>query len=172
MTREEAVKMLQATRLMLMDGANQPISDLYYALDMAIEALEQTEPQTEKHKCRRCLFYNISSDCYPCSECVDYSNYEPKDEPQTETEVARTIIHKMIDNTDIAEDAYPGLRQRLHGAVDEYEPQKRCDECIHFDKPYEKRDKDGILIIGVECDGMDEPCDKWTDEAQTDCPWK
>lgn len=44
MTREEAVKMLQATRLMLMDGANQPISDLYYALDMAIEALEQTEP--------------------------------------------------------------------------------------------------------------------------------
>ncbi len=47
MTREEAVKLLQATRLMLMDGANQPISDLYYALDMAIEALEQTEPQTE-----------------------------------------------------------------------------------------------------------------------------
>lgn len=44
MTRDEAVKMLQATRLMLMDGANQPISDLYYALDMAIEALEQTEP--------------------------------------------------------------------------------------------------------------------------------
>ena len=44
MTREEAVKLLQATRLMLMDGANQPISDLYYALDMAIEALEQTEP--------------------------------------------------------------------------------------------------------------------------------
>ena len=43
MTREEAVKLLQATRLMLMDGANQPISDLYYALDMAIEALEQTE---------------------------------------------------------------------------------------------------------------------------------
>ena len=47
MTRDEAVKMLQATRLMLMDGANQPISDLYYALDMAIEALEQTEPQTD-----------------------------------------------------------------------------------------------------------------------------
>ena len=45
MTREEAVKMLQATRLMLMDGANQPVSDLYYALDMAIEALEQTEPK-------------------------------------------------------------------------------------------------------------------------------
>ena len=48
MTREEAIKLLQVTRLMLMDGANQPISDLYYALDMAIEALEQTEPQTER----------------------------------------------------------------------------------------------------------------------------
>lgn len=49
MTREEAVKLLQATRLMLMDGANQPISDLYYALDMAIEALadRKTEPQTD-----------------------------------------------------------------------------------------------------------------------------
>ena len=48
MTREEAVKMLQATRLMLTDGANQPISDLYYALDMAIEALEQIEKCSEK----------------------------------------------------------------------------------------------------------------------------
>ena len=53
-----------------------------------------------------------------------------------------------------------------------WEAQKRCDECIHFDRPYTKRDKDGMLIIGVECDGMDEPCDKWTDEPQTDCPWK
>ena len=52
------------------------------------------------------------------------------------------------------------------------ETQKRCDECIHFDKPYKKRDKDGMIIIGVECDGMDEPCDKWTDEPQTDCAWR
>ena len=48
MTREEAVKMLQATRAMLVDGANQPISDLYYALDMAIEALDEADtPQTD-----------------------------------------------------------------------------------------------------------------------------
>ena len=51
---------------------------------------------------------------------------EREDEPQTETEVVRTIIHKMIDNTDLAEDAYPGLRQRLHDAVDEYEPKTDC----------------------------------------------
>jgi len=48
----------------------------------------EDEPQTEKHKCRRCLYYDISSDYYPCSECVDYSNYsgEVEDEPQTERE--------------------------------------------------------------------------------------
>ena len=59
MTRDEAVKMLQATRLMLTDGANQPISDLYYALDMAIEALEQTEP-TNSEKPNNSTGYNLS----------------------------------------------------------------------------------------------------------------
>lgn len=37
----------------------------------------------------------------------------------TDAEIAK-IIHKMIDNSDIAEDAYPGLGQKLHEAVDEY----------------------------------------------------
>ena len=70
MTREEAVKILQATRLMLMDGANQPISDLYYALDMAIEALEQTEPSNsekpnncEPKICDTCRYYNSNIPC-------------------------------------------------------------------------------------------------------------
>ena len=68
MTRDEAVKMLQATRLMLTDGANQPISDLYYALDMAIEALEQTEP---KDDCRTCKHNG------KCVDLARYCNYEP-----------------------------------------------------------------------------------------------
>ena len=70
MTREEAVKILQATRLMLMDGANQPISDLYYALDMAIEALERTEPSNsekpnncEPKICDTCRYYNSNIPC-------------------------------------------------------------------------------------------------------------
>ena len=98
MTREEAVKLLQATRLMLMDGANQPISDLYYALVMAIEALEQTDPSdSEKpNNCDTCIHNKLewySEVCDGCSK--DHSNYEPKlqgkhadmviiDEPQTE----------------------------------------------------------------------------------------
>lgn len=41
------------------------------------------------------------------------------------TELAKGIVHKMIDNSDIEEDAYPDLRQRMHEAVerlDEYYP--------------------------------------------------
>ena len=48
-----------------------------------------------------------------------------EDEPKTETEIAKAIVHKMIDNSVIAEDAYPDLRQRMHEAVerlDEYYP--------------------------------------------------
>ena len=110
MTRDEAVKMLQATRLMLMDGANQPISDLYYALDMAIEALEQTEPQT-------------------CDDCIwNVCNYNKVDWERKDTEIAKAIVHKMIDDAVIAEDAYPDLRQKMHDAVDEYEPQTERSE--------------------------------------------
>ena len=46
-------------------------------------------------------------------------------EPQTETEIAKAIVHKMIDDAVIAEDAYPDLRQKMHDAVerlDEYYP--------------------------------------------------
>ena len=52
-------------------------------------------------------------------------NVRSKDEPQTETEIAKAIVHKMIDDAVIAEDAYPDLRQRMHEAVerlDEYYP--------------------------------------------------
>ena len=81
MTRDEAVKLLQATRLMLMDGANQPISDLYYALDMAIEALEQTEPQTKCYLRTSCDHYG---DKQVCGRCREYNLYShTKTEPQT-----------------------------------------------------------------------------------------
>lgn len=34
-------------------------------------------------------------------------------------EIARQIVHDAIDNTPMAEDAYPGIKERLHKAVDE-----------------------------------------------------
>ena len=54
--------------------------------------------------------------------------HEIADAPLTDaeiTEFAKESVHKMIDNSVIAEDAYPGLRQRMHEAVerlDEYYP--------------------------------------------------
>ena len=56
-------------------------------------------------------------------------NVRSKDEPQTDTEIAKAIVHKMIDDAVIAEDAYPDLRQKMHDAVDEYEPQTE-DEIL------------------------------------------
>ena len=98
MTRDEAVKMLQATRLMLTDGANQPISDLYYALDMAIEALEQTEPtnsekpnncecepRKEQNFCGKCRYlyrdFKYGLSCYRLMDNEPCKYEERKDEP-------------------------------------------------------------------------------------------
>lgn len=55
-------------------------------------------------------------------------DYFKANTPQTDaeiTELVKGIVHKMIDDSDIAEDAYPGLTQRMHEAVeqlDEYYP--------------------------------------------------
>ena len=76
----------------------------------------------------------------------DECKYAPKDEPQTDTEIAKAIVHKMIDDAVIAEDAYPDLRQKMHDAVDEYEPQT-----------------DGYI--------SGEDFMKIFDEPQTDCAW-
>lgn len=43
MTNKEAIRHLQAARLMLLRPDGQPISDLYDALTVAIEALERSE---------------------------------------------------------------------------------------------------------------------------------
>ena len=112
----------------------------------------KTEPQTPYDNCQSCLhwvydgyWYCECNECHyepkdepqtvetmSCQECKHWDNgctadyfckYEPKDEPQTETEIARAIVHRIIDDAVIAEDAYPDLRQKMHDAVDEYEPQ-------------------------------------------------
>jgi len=43
MTNQEAIRHLKAARLMLLGKDGQPISDLYDALSIAIEALERSE---------------------------------------------------------------------------------------------------------------------------------
>ena len=48
MEKDEAIRLLQATKLMLMGKDNQPTSDLYYAIDEAIEALDKQIPRKPK----------------------------------------------------------------------------------------------------------------------------
>lgn len=47
MTKQEAIRHLEAARLMLLGKDGQPISDLYDALTVAIEALERSEDGTD-----------------------------------------------------------------------------------------------------------------------------
>ena len=47
MNKEEAIRHLEAARLMLLGKDNQPISDLYDALSEAIEALEAEPNEAE-----------------------------------------------------------------------------------------------------------------------------
>ena len=83
----------------------------------------------EKHETADRKTENCSEKPNNCEDCIwSVCNYNKafKDEPQTETEIAKAIVHKMIDDAVIAEDAYPDLRQKMHDAVDEYEPQTDC----------------------------------------------
>ena len=43
MKREESIRLLQAASLMLLGKDNQPVSDLYYALLDAVDALEKPD---------------------------------------------------------------------------------------------------------------------------------
>jgi hypothetical protein len=96
-----------------------------------MEQVDEPKTQTETQNSNLTFEKRTMRDCYNCKryeaegECIE-CHYEPKDEPQTETEIAKAIVHKMIDDAVIAEDAYPDLRQKMHDAVDEYEPQTDC----------------------------------------------
>ena len=124
MTRDEAVKMLQATRLMLMDGANQPISDLYYALDMAIEALEQTEPNCSEKP-------NNSK----VSEIPTSSTISKMEQVEPQTERIKTLDYCDICN-------HKGCDNCIANNLDDYcvpsgyapkdTPQTDCDTCRHY----------------------------------------
>ena len=104
------------------------------------------EPKTEPQKCYLRESCDHYGDKQMCGRCREYNLYShTKDEPQTDEEyinnlpwteagngeqtdieIARAIVHKAIDDTVIAEDAYPDLRQKMHDAVDNYEPQTDC----------------------------------------------
>lgn len=181
MTREEAVKTLQVTRLMLMDGANQPISDLYYALGMAIEALEQTENSSEKPNncepkiCDTCRYYNSDIPCgstpSACKEADKFAEefvdglkkLKQKDEPQIDN-LATAIAHgaycktcKHLGDEDCDCDIV------FTGYEPKDEPQteyKKWETKPNADRPTEITTCVGVAMALIE------------DEPQTDCAWK
>ena len=97
------------------------------------------------------------------------------DTTQTDYEIAKAIVHKAIDNTAIAEDVYPDLRQKLHDTV-ENTPQTEINKTIPLNEwlPF----KEYVL----EMDGEGKPLSfriipmqeykAHNSEPQTDCGWK
>ncbi len=73
MTIEEAIKYLQVAQIMLLGKDNQPISDLYFALNTAIASLEAWEKVKE----------DIISHFKGCSICeFARSDYAEDDVPE------------------------------------------------------------------------------------------
>lgn len=92
------------------------------------------------------------------ADVLDEQIADRKDEPQTcETCKHYGVVSVECDRCD-------------KGTHSRYEPKakRNCGECIHLDNVYKRELEDGTVLIGTECDGADEVCDKW----QTDCPWK
>ena len=129
-------------------------------VDKDINVRSKDEPQTDIHDLTDCDFCKDRN----CKDCEG-----GKDEPQTETEIAKAIVHKMIDDAVIAEDAYPDLRQKMHDAVDEYEPQTEEPTMDEYYKDHDEfYDCDRYVITNDEgeraynCIGCE----------QTDCAWR
>lgn len=49
-TLDEATRLLKAAQLMLLGKDNQPISDLYYALQIAVDSIEELKERREANK--------------------------------------------------------------------------------------------------------------------------
>ena len=100
MNRQEAILQLQAARLMLLGNDNQPVSDLYYAIDVAITALEQVPTYRKKAKRWKRKYFALKTEIEKMK--AEIQNM-PKTYPHTDhfddyvkTEDVLRIINKHI----------------------------------------------------------------------------
>ena len=108
-------------------GFNLIVSETeFLILSIALSRMVDSKYVNDKD---RAIAERMHNDLYEVGADMNMkSENKTADTPQTDseiTELAKEIVHKMIDNSDIAEDAYPDLRQRMHEAVerlDEYYP--------------------------------------------------
>ena len=55
-----------------------------YGITLKPKCFVPTEPQLTPNYCGTCKYREVPCGDLPCDVCHGYSNYEPKDEPQTE----------------------------------------------------------------------------------------
>ena len=131
MINADAIKWLENLKKNIGNPAHQSLWHYEQALTEIIDLLADRKTENSSEKPNNC-----EKDCF-----LYRSTTSVEDEPQTDTEIAKAIVHKMIDDAVIAEDAYPDLRQKMHDAVDEYEPQTECDKhCMQTEVGCESTD--------------------------------
>lgn len=110
----------------LYEGEPQTVDTL--AIDMAVAKCKARHNNC-KNCDKKCIWRGepqIDDLIKQADSLIEFEKELLKTEPQTDIEIARAIVHKAIDDAAIAEDAYPDLRQKMHDAVDNYEPQTDC----------------------------------------------
>ena len=120
--------------------SKEPKTELVNDSLILVKDLVDDEFNPYNEECMRCKHLKLKCEFIP-TYCKFESRAEPQTDEeyinnlpwteagngeQTDIEIARAIVHKAIDDTPIAEDAYPDLRQKMHDAVDNYEPQTDC----------------------------------------------
>ena len=75
MNPEESLRHLNAAQLMLLGKDNQPISDLYYALQAGIDAIEELEKDS-KSVIYLCKYHKEGHECKHTSRIEDALNFE------------------------------------------------------------------------------------------------
>ena len=88
--------------------------------------LPSAQPERKKGKWHRRFYPQI--EMMVCSECQEEFSYDAETGIRdynycpncgADMRTAEQIVHDAIDNTPMAEDAYPGIKERLHKAVDD-----------------------------------------------------
>ena len=103
------------------------------ALQIAMRDLPSAQPEPKRGKWIYCE--DTTADCvdgYRCDQCgffvpwdyqhkgIDFiQDYNFCPNCGADMRTAEQIVHDAIDNTPMAEDAYPGIKERLHKAVDD-----------------------------------------------------
>lgn len=112
--REDALETFGLSELTRKNGGDHSGYNtmMLYEIQDALESL----PSAEFIRCKDCLHY----DGRPCGLVNWYNgknDFCSRAEKATVTQIAEAF-HEAIENTVIAEDEYPHLREKLHRAID------------------------------------------------------